>query len=181
MVGACCARQGRTLFQGAGKAFKDSLNADAKGRGAKGLAPDQIAIGVIRDDRGRPDLTYVPFLLRVPPGTTVSFVSWDGKFELTPRRRSADQVWPFGDSEATLKSDGTPDFQYLTLPMPGRANPGWYTFRVKLMVQGADGGIEDTIRDEYCPSIIVEEVDGGLPPLDIDARLPSVGAVDAGS
>jgi hypothetical protein len=183
---AACPPPAGTFFQREGRAFKARLQLEAKSS-VPSLADDQLAIGVIEDARGKRDLTYVPFALHVPQGRRVSFVSWDGPFTLTLKRSSDAQRWPFQEPESTLTSTGSPALQSVTVTVARDARPDWYNFRVSLAVPATATRPGEKIEDRYCPSIIVDvalpdDLDGGLPRVEIDAGVTEDGGVaDAGS
>jgi len=153
-----CPSPSGTLFQRGGSVFQTSLRQDAK-RLMPGIADDQMALGVIDDGRGKRNLTYVPAILHVRQGSKVSWVSWDGAFTLflKPRLDGRRQKWPFQEPENTrLTSTGKPELQSVTLTVARDAPADTYSFQTTLMVADAEGRPGEVIKDENCPSIIID-------------------------
>jgi len=143
------AKPQRDYFDREGNLFHGKLQDEAK-RSAP-ISPDTIAIGLLKNEHGGKNLTYIPSELRVvyKNTTPVTWLAWDAPFTLKFKPRG-NQLWPFEEPEAPIESTTTGAIQSARRTVRADADPGAYHFTVHLATQPTP------YDDDDCPPIIIQ-------------------------
>ena len=153
LMGCAATKTRPDFFQEQGKAFKKSLRDEAK-YALPSLADDAVVIGSVANSRGRPNLTYFPWEMRVPKGqkTAVSWISWDGPFTLTfkPVGTQTMKDTPLENAKTQLDSTFANGLHSAGATVMGN-EAGYYYFKVTLTLPSGE-----PLQDLYCPPIIIE-------------------------